>query len=394
MKKFQSDGIFDGTKFLSPDQVLICEEDGTVVEIVADNEAGDDVEILEGALCPGWINAHCHTELSHLKGKIEPKKGLVNFVQGLMSMRESVAEKSTLIQKGIEELKRNGIVAVGDICNTTDSIEAKKCSGIFFHNFVELTGFIPTTAFPRYEAAKKLQQIFTKDLNPKLNTTTLAAHSPYSVSDRLFSMINGATEDQVTSMHNQESAEENKFFESKVGDFLKLYKSLGLDIDFFEPSFQSSIQSVLGVFNARQKLLLVHNIFTSVNDLFYIKKYAAQFLESVHFVLCPKANLYIENRLPDVALFKAQKLNICIGTDSLATNNSLDILAELKVLHNSNSSVPVSELLRWGTLNGATSLDLQDQFGSFEKGKRPGINLLQGVTEFAISENAITKKLL
>ena len=207
-------------------------------------------------------------------------------------------------------------------------------------------------------------------------------------------MINIATAGAITSMHNQESVEENKFFEDKEGDFLKLYKSLGIDIDFFEPTYQSSIQSVLPVFRDQQKLLLVHNTFTSDKDLFFIKKYAAQFLNSVYFVLCPKANLYIENNLPNVAMLRDAAVNICIGTDSLASNNELNILSELQVVHQANPTIPISELLQWGTLNGATALGISDNFGSFKIGKKPGVNLLSNISEEQIGEVASTVVLL
>ncbi len=394
MKKFKGNHFFDGKQFLSADTVLICEDDGVVKAIVSVADAGDDVEVVEGMLAPGWINAHCHTELSHLKGKIDEKKGLVAFVQSVMGIREQPEEKEMLINAGLKELKKNGIVAVGDICNTLDSLEAKKASDIYFHNFMEVTGFVPETALSRLEAAKKILQFFDENLSTSRSRSTLAPHAPYSVSDRLFTMINIATAGAITTMHNQESVEENKFFEDKEGDFLKLYKSLGIDIDFFEPTYQSSIQSVLPVFREQQKLLLVHNTFTSDKDLFFIKKYAAQFLDSVYFVLCPKANLYIENNLPNVAMLRDAAVNICIGTDSLASNNELNILSELQVLHQANPTIPISELLQWGTLNGATSLGISDNFGDFEKGKKPGVNLLSKITEEQIAEGASTEVLL
>ncbi len=392
MKKFKGDYFFDGRQFLPADTVLVCEDDGVIRDIVLLADAGDNVQIVEGMLAPGWVNAHCHTELSQLKGKIDKKKGLVNFVQQVMGIREQADGKEALIKAGIAELRKNGIVAVGDICNTLDSIEAKKASDIYFHNFIEVTGFVPEAALSRLEAAKKILQSFDDNLSK--NKSSLAPHAPYSVSDRLFSMINIATAGAITSMHNQESVEENKFFEDKEGDFLKLYKSLGIDIDFFEPTYQSSIQSVLPVFRDQQKLLLVHNTFTSDKDLFFIKKYAAQFLNSVYFVLCPKANLYIENNLPNVAMLRDAAVNICIGTDSLASNNELNILSELQVVHQANPTIPISELLQWGTLNGATALGISDNFGSFKIGKKPGVNLLSNISEEQIGEVASTVVLL
>jgi cytosine/adenosine deaminase-related metal-dependent hydrolase len=95
--------------------------------------------------------------------------------------------------------------------------------------------------------------------------------------------------------------------------------------------------------------------------------------------LCPRANLYIENRVPPVDLLTEEGCRIVIGTDSLASNESLDILAELKVLQDHFPEIPLAELVRWATLNGAMALRQKNTYGSIRRGKRPGLLLLQDV---------------
>ena len=125
-RKFRADKIFDGYKLLE-DHVLITNEEGTIESIVSVNEAGDDIEILNGILTPGFINCHCHLELSHMKGLIPEQTGLVDFVFKVVTERHfSESEILKAIEDAEEEMIQNGIVAVGDICNNTLSISQKQ----------------------------------------------------------------------------------------------------------------------------------------------------------------------------------------------------------------------------------------------------------------------------
>jgi len=79
-RKFQADHLFDGNELLSNDQVLITDQEGKVLEIVSALDAGDDIMKLKGIISPGFVNAHCHLELSHLKDVIPPHTGLIPFL--------------------------------------------------------------------------------------------------------------------------------------------------------------------------------------------------------------------------------------------------------------------------------------------------------------------------
>jgi cytosine/adenosine deaminase-related metal-dependent hydrolase len=100
-------------------------------------------------------------------------------------------------------------------------------------------------------------------------------------------------------------------------------------------------------------------------------------LKRFYFVLCPGSNLFIQNRLPNLLLFSSQELyqNVCLGTDSLASNTSLSILEEMKIIQHYAPEIPHNMLLQWATLNGARALGFDHLLGSFEKGKTPGVNL-------------------
>jgi len=122
---------------------------------------------------------------------------------------------------------------------------------------------------------------------------------------------------------------------------------------------------------------LVHNTFTKKEDLEELKRRRS--LENTFFVLCPNSNLYIENQLPPVTLFCEENLNICLGTDSLASNHKLSVLDEMITLQLNFSELELENLVQWASLNGAKALQIDATFGSFEVGKNPGINLILGV---------------
>jgi cytosine/adenosine deaminase-related metal-dependent hydrolase len=117
----------------------------------------------------------------------------------------------------------------------------------------------------------------------------------------------------------------------------------------------------------------VHNTFSNKEDVEIAEKYH----RNLFWCLCANANLYIENTLPDVALLQVHNCNLTLGTDSLASNTTLSIVDEINVLRQHQSNISLEVLLKAATYNGAQFLGLESQLGLIEKGKKPGINLLQ-----------------
>jgi aminodeoxyfutalosine deaminase len=367
-QKFQATHLFDGYRVHPPDQVLVLRPDGVVEGIVPKADAGEDIQTFEGWLCPGFVNAHCHLELSHLQGIIPRETGMVNFLLAVIRQREADSEtKYKAMTTALQTLHDEGIVAVGDICNTTDSLAIKQSSGIEWHNFIEVTGFVPGAATQRLEQAKTIWSAF-EAVYPGQNS--LSPHAPYSVSEQLCTALNEVSHGRILSMHNQESEAENLFFQRKEGDFCRLYEQLGIAIDFFEAQQKSSLAQVLPLFTHPEHLILVHNVVTSAADLLLpgIPRF---------YCLCVNANRYIQAILPPVRLLYAQGVSICLGTDSLASNDTLSIIAELQTLRLHFPELPLSTLLQWATLNGAKALGMAGRLGSFEAGKHPGVLVLE-----------------
>jgi len=179
-------------------------------------------------------------------------------------------------------------------------------------------------------------------------------------------------------MHSQESSGEDDLYRSREGEIVRhLTENLAIDLSSFEPTGKSALESVINWLPKENNLLLVHNIQTSQKDIDLIAK--TRSLNRTWFVLCPDSNLYIEDRLPDIELFRKNKLQICIGTDSLSSNRQLSMLSEMKTIQTHFPAIPLVEIVTWATSNGAKALEMNNWAGTIEQGKKPGINLISGM---------------
>ena len=378
--KFKADKLFDGYRFSDDNAVLITDKEGVIEAILPIDQAGDDVQQLSGILSPGFINCHCHLELSHMKGLIPEGTGLVKFVLNVVQQRHFPEEEILqAIEKAEDEMLTNGIVAVGDICNNASTFSQKIKSRLYYHNFIEASGFNPEIAEQRFERTKiiyeKYHDAFLRHEQPHpLGSGSIVPHAPYSVSDKLWNLIINFPCNHLLSIHNQETAAENELFLNNQGEFLELYTTMNIDASFFKPSGKSSLQTYLPRFLHNQSVILVHNVHTSEEDILFGQQTITN--GQLHYCLCPNANHYISRQLPDINLLMKHDCAIVLGTDSLASNHQLSMLEEIKTIRQTFPAIEMETLLKWATSNGAKALQLDSLLGSFEKGKKPGVVLV------------------
>jgi len=374
MKKISASYIFPGNSSPIKNGVIELDDTGTILRVFNpefDNIEWGEVEQFEGVICPGFVNTHCHLELSYLKGKIAEKSKLVGFIKEIIAIRETYTdeERAATIKDAEQEMIRNGIVAVGDISNGESTFKAKELSPLKYHTFIEVFGSDPKVADASFTYTKNLyDKYFIK------NRASLTPHATYSVSDKLSPLINQHNIDNnsIISIHNQETESENTFFKEGKGD---LYEFLDIDKkteNKFLPTKKNALASFLENYTGLNRILLVHNTFTNKEDINWAKNYS----NNIFWCFCPNANLYIENRLPNFKLFINEKCTI--GTDSLASNWELSILNELKVIAKSTPEIPLEILIKWATANGAAFLGFKE-LGSIEPGKAPGLNLIENI---------------
>ncbi len=376
-RKFSADKLFDGNR-LHEEKVLVTLEDGTIEDIVSATEAGDGIEHRNGFLAPGLINCHCHLELSHLKNVILPHTGLIEFLCAVVTKRAFPREMiDAEIVKAEKEMYDNGIVAVGDIGNTADTTAVKAKSKIYWQNFVEVLSFTDAKADENIRHYQSILATLEAIQNPKSKIkNSLAPHAPYSISPKTFQRINELTVSKVISIHNQEHPAEDELYKTGGGDYLKLFKIFGLDKSPFPVTGKSSIRSVLPYFNNSQTIFLIHNTFMPEEDIIWANEYAESNGLKLVYCLCINANLYIENKVPPVDLLMKHNCHIVLGTDSYSSNWQLNIAKEIESVKKYFPHIPEEIILQWATFNGAKALKWNDTLGSFEKGKRPGVVVL------------------
>ena len=343
---------------------IICtNDDGCIVDVIDTGgklQERDNLEFYNGILVPGFVNAHCHLELSHLRGVMEQNIGLPGFISSIGKLRQAGDETVLAAAKAADsEMKRNGIVAVGDVSNTACTLPVKRDSPMWYRTFVEVFGWDNSRAEEIFTVAKQIE----KEYHCAEMPVSIVPHAVYSVSQALWEKLYQSytlSPPNVVSIHHQESSDELNVFWGGKG--------------------------ALADTN-----LLVHNTFSSKNDLSEYVSESGKF----YFVLCAGSNLFIQNRLPDFQLFASPDFCkiTCLGTDSLASNTGLSILEEMKIIQQHTSEIPLEMLLQWASLNGAKALKFDHLLGSFETGKTPGINLITHI-DFAnkrlTAESAVT----
>ena len=371
MRIISANSIFTGINFLSQEMALVIDDFGILKDIVKKTEIqGSEIEHYDGIIAPGFVNAHCHLELSHLFSQIDPKTGLIEFLKQVIAKRNNFNKKEQE-DAAIEadfKMWESGIVAVGDISNIDTTFKTKANSKIYYHTFIELIGLNPLHSETIFEKGLSL----LKELENYNLIGSLAAHAPFSSSKLLINKIanyNGLN-NLAFSIHNQESEEETKFFAGRPSGINDLFAYLNIDINWFIPPKTSSLLSYLDVI-PNKKSLLVHNTFCKEEDIIASKH------KFINWCFCPGANLFIENTLPNYDLFLNHNQNWCIGTDSLASNQKLDMCFEASILLSKLPSISIESILKALTYNGAKALGIEDKFGKLIIGKNTGLNLIQ-----------------
>lgn len=392
MRKITAEKIYTAKEPAVENQVLIVDEkDGRILAI--EPEAGHDpasIEHYRGVIVPGFINTHCHLELSHMKGRVDTGTGLLPFLKSVVQFRDIPMEEILeAIDRADREMQEEGIVAVGDISNKADTASRKEASPIRYYTFVEMFDFLqPDQAEVHFNQYK---EVFDQHARSEKTSSSCVPHAPYTVSPELFRLINSVNDKPGTvSIHNQETEAENELFLNKTGGFADWYDSFGFSLDHFEAGGSPSILYALQHMDPAHRTLFVHNTMTTPRDIEAAKAWNDQ----VYWATCPNANLYIENRLPNYRHFLETDARVTIGTDSLTSNWQLSVLEELKTIARYQSYVPFETLIRWACLNGAMALGFEEDLGSIEVGKRPGLNLLDLDPEAGLTSGTRVQRII
>ena len=345
------------------------EDDGTVRRVGLCPE-GEKVE--EGILCPGFVNAHCHVELSYLKGRFRKGTGMAGFIDQINALRDtsSPEEKVAALKEAMDSMWARGVQAMADISNCADSFAVKASHPLYTRTFLEVFGADPSACDAVMDGVRRLQEearAFGLDAAP-------TPHSCYTMSPRLLSASSAAgLSDGFLSFHSEESSKEEEMmmygrgpmWDNRVANGIPTPPVTGTSSLVY---FLDRLQAAGLPRPVQGHVLLVHECCLTAEGAAAAKSALAQ----PFLAVCPLSNLFIHNVLPPIPLMRESGIPICVGTDSLSSNDQLDMLAELACLQQA-FDLPLQELLTGACLNGARFLGLEDRLGTLEPGKKPGV---------------------
>jgi len=372
MKKFSSQYIFTNSGMPLKRGIITTDDEGVILNV--EDTGGSlaeqrNVEFYNGLIIPGFVNCHCHLELSHLKGIAQKGTGLGDFIQQVRSKRETGTDSIIVAAKKADEnLYREGVVLCADICNTDYTFRLKKESLIKYINLLEAFGIDPSKAQKRISEILKVADVCNKSGLDHY----IVPHAVYSTSLTLFRLIKELSSgNKVTSIHFMETDAEKEFISNHTGPIAASYIKSGL-MPECPDTVTSHTDAILNEITSSGNLIVVHNTCTDRETEAIVNRRGNMF-----WCLCPGSNLYIEDKLPPVEMLKESGCVIVIGTDSLASNDKISILHEMKLLQDNFLSLSLEEIIQWATINGACALGESEKYGSIEPGKKPGLLLLK-----------------
>lgn len=371
-KRFAARNVVLGGGEVLHNGVLEIGEDGTILSIgtLSDIEAKQSgLEIVEGYLCPGFVNAHTHTELAFLDKLFLPGGSMAAFLRQIDTMRLQFSEETVRGSQAVEfeTFRKEGIVGYADISNDASTVYFKKNECFRSVSFVEMFG----VNAPLAEVAYSVGQDVLAAYRAAGISAYMTPHATYSVSARLWELLQKDLEAApIFSLHYAETAQEIDFLERRTGAIYNLFhKDWGREVEAYG---LGDIERLLKYYGALGKrILLVHCVRMSAAMLDFVKQYCPE----ATIVPCPESNLFIEGRLADYAMLRHSGVRIAVGTDSLSSSPSLSMLRQLQVINAYYPSIPIEELIAWSTYNGAQGCMFTD-LGKLEVGAHPGVNML------------------
>jgi cytosine/adenosine deaminase-related metal-dependent hydrolase len=339
---------------------------GRVVWVGAAGEAGEPKgrlrDLGHGVLLPGLVNAHAHLELSHLHGAVEADGGFVPWVRSLVGRRGQDPEDTVRAAAGreIDALVERGTAAVGDVSNGLAHLDLLAGSKLDAVVFYELLAWDPERAESVLAAAESRVAGLHSSLRPGLEVR-LAAHAPHSVSAALFERLRRAG--GPAALHLAESPAESRFLATGNGDWAEFLRERGLGHVAFTPPRARPVPYVDGLGALHEHLVAAHCVYVDDADLLTLAR------RGVHVAVCPRSNRRLGVGIPRVPAMLAGGVRVCLGTDSLASVDDLDLLQDAAALHRQFPALAPEAIVRMATAAGAEALGL-GELGTIAPGKR------------------------
>lgn len=348
------------------------------------------LNLKESVLMPGLINLHTHLELTALKGSIinknnpvipSEKTDLVSWILALIESKKKSSrnELSSGITIGIKEAISTGTTTIADL-TTRNTIYSTSVFGESFYAikeaklrafvFVEVLNFDSSAAVTYWKDTEKIIEQIRKD-EDSLTSIGIAPHSIYSVSSKLLKIVRDyAIKEKIKmSMHVAESMEEKEFVSKNKGIIKDIYhKKFNWNGKRDFKRYPTSIEYIDKNGLLSKDLLAVHCVHLTDEDM---KRLSGN---NTPVVLCPRSNTLIGVGIASFDKLASKSITIGIGTDSLASNYSLNMWDEMRFAYlfyrkTSRTNIKAEDIIKCGTINGAKALSINNKIGTLDIGK-------------------------
>lgn len=342
-------------------------QDGQVVAVGQGRPPVQARDLGDVALLPGLVNAHTHLELTWMAGRVPQADSIDDWIQTLLAVRRTGpaggdTEVTEGVARAIGEMRATGTSLVGDISNTMISAPVLAMEGMDAAVFHEILGCNP--ADPAGMVRDAWQRIAEAKKKTRGVLFAVAAHAPYSTAPALFTEIAARHQGRAPlSVHLAESHEEMEFLHTGRGPIRQMLEALGVwDVAWKVPAC-GAVEFLENVGYLQPGTLLVHGVHLTMEDLD-----RARAADAV-VVTCPRSNVWVGGGVPPVSRFYGSGVAVAIGTDSLASTDSLNMFDELAALRRLAPEVDAARLLDSATRVGAEALGFGQRHGAIAPGR-------------------------
>jgi cytosine/adenosine deaminase-related metal-dependent hydrolase len=320
-----------------------------------------DAAFPHAAITPGFVNAHTHLELGGLAGKLGPPESFPDWLRQVVAFRRSQSAEQLLdaVATGIRQSLQAGVTLIGDIATAGLSLPLLSRSPLAALVFCELIGMMPHRARQSMRAAQ--QWLAAVRASPRCRPG-LSPHAPYTVRAALLKRVGQLAHRRnlPVAIHWAESNEEIEFLSGKPGAMRDFLREMGAWDETREPEELGSIDVLRSVLGG-VRTLLVHANYLDPSELVPNRSWSVAF--------CPRTHAYFGHADHPFPRMLQAGINVCVGTDSLASNPDLSVLEELRFLHRCGVLRDGAALLRMGTSAGARALGFEDCAGILSPGR-------------------------
>ena len=315
-------------------------------------------------LLPGLVNAHCHLDYTDMAGELSPPKTFTDWIGAITAHKTgwSYSDYARSWLRGAHQLLKTGTTTVADIECMPDLLpEVWDATPLRIFSFLEMTG-IKSRRAPK-EILREAVEMIDSLRHPR-NRAWLSPHAPYSTLPELLKLAARTAQKRKwrVSIHVAESVQEFEMFQHARGemhDWLKRNERDNSDCGFGSPVAHLARSRLLG-----ENVLAIHVNCLARGDATLLAK------NKTHVVHCPRSHDYFKHPKFERERLAAAGVNLCLGTDSLATTRKhgklkpeLDMFAEMRALADTDKSVLPEEILQMATINGARALSLAEKIG-------------------------------